>query len=130
MTELKKRVDQLAREVAALTRQITYMPVVVGMAVLEAVKNKENTSPIGSSGSGKMACSYAEFKITQRSGKRRSVSKVDRARVGAEVLEMARTGLATQEIAESLRDKGIEISRSSISRYIHRYLFSNTGKED
>ena len=126
MTKLEKRVEKLEREVAALTLQIAYMPFIVGLAVLEAAKNKETTSPIGSSGNGKMACSYSEFKTTQRSGKRRSVSKVDRDRVGTEVLEMARTGLTAQEISESLHGKGIEISRSSIGRYIHRYLFSNT----
>ena len=129
MTELEKRVAQLEQEIVALKKEIQGMPHTIGKAVLEAARRKEALSSVGSSGTGNTGCSNAEFKITQRGKERRLISKVDRDRVGDEVLEMARSGFSSLKISEALRGKGIEISRSSISRYIHRYLFGNAGKE-
>lgn len=65
--ELEKRVEQLEREVAALEKKIADMPYTIGKAVLEAAKNKENTSPIGSSGIGVGGCSHKEFTAAQKS---------------------------------------------------------------
>ena len=65
--ELEKRVEQLEREVAALEKKIADMPYTIGKAVLEAAKNKENTSPIGGSGVGTSGCSYKEFTDAQKS---------------------------------------------------------------